>query len=423
MKFKTYVVFFLLIGVLTDLFFCLTLMKAAPLAWKVIVCIPTLAAGVCLTFVGLGKHYTDSLRVMSYIIFIFFVSRHLVVNHTELSFERLPESAIGLKICHIGDFHLGSFGRMSPYIQRIVEAINAQNPDVILFSGDLVNFESKEALPYGKTLKALKAAVYSCMGNHDFLLHGPHDGNEDSRKEDMDRLEEFEKSIGWTVLRNCNIELRPGISLIGVDNITKNPYFQKVGGNLKKAMEGILSQNLKILLSHDPTHWRMEVVPDTDIDLTLSGHTHGLKEKGRKGQFLYTMVAPISTFARKRHKVEVTLDGELAYSGRLFTATLGNGAYRGGGLIQTAQDTKWDDGLLDISIMPGVNHFKGMQMMMHCLSGDLAVQPGMVTRKFKKMTIKPLDNGADIVEVDGEITGTLPLTMEVTGEQINIIVA
>lgn len=159
------------------------------------------------------------------------------------------------------------------------------------------------------------------------------------------------------------------------------------------------------------------------VDAEICQRTNRLKEKGSKGQFLYTMVAPISTFARKRHKVEVTLDGELAYSGRLFTATLGNGAYRGGGLIQTAQDTKWDDGLLDISIMPGVNHFKGMQMMMHCLSGDLAVQPGMVTRKFKKMTIKPLDNGADIVEVDGEIPGTLPLTMEVTGEQINIIVA
>lgn len=159
------------------------------------------------------------------------------------------------------------------------------------------------------------------------------------------------------------------------------------------------------------------------VDAEICQRTNRLKEKGRKGQFLYTMVAPISTFARKRHKVEVTLDGEVAYSGGLFTATLGNGAYRGGGLIQTAQDTKWDDGLLDISIMPGVNHFKGMQMMMHCLSGDLAVQPGMVTRKFKKMTIKPLDNGADIVEVDGEIPGTLPLTMEVTGEQINIIVA
>lgn len=159
------------------------------------------------------------------------------------------------------------------------------------------------------------------------------------------------------------------------------------------------------------------------VDAEICQRTNRLKEKGRKGQFLYTMVAPISTFARKRHKVEVTLDGEVAYSGGLFTATLGNGAYRGGGLIQTAQDTKWDDGLLDISIMPGVNHLKGMQMMMHCLSGDLAVQPGMVTRKFKKMTIKPLDNGADIVEVDGEIPGTLPLTMEVTGEQINIIVA
>lgn len=135
------------------------------------------------------------------------------------------------------------------------------------------------------------------------------------------------------------------------------------------------------------------------------------------------MVAPYSTLSRKRHKVEIELDGEVVYKGMLFTATLGNGAYRGGGLIQTAQDTKWDDGLLDISIMPGVNHIKGLMLMMHCLSGDLAVQPGMITKKFKKMTVKPLSKKADIVEVDGEIPGTLPLTMELTGDQINVIVA
>lgn len=157
------------------------------------------------------------------------------------------------------------------------------------------------------------------------------------------------------------------------------------------------------------------------VDADICIRTNRLKEKGRKGGFLYTMVAPLATLSRKRHQVEVTLDGEVAYKGKLFTATLGNGAYRGGGLIQTAQDTKWDDGLLDITLMPGYNHIKGLMLMLHCVSGDLAVQPGMITRKFKKMTVKPLGKVADPVEVDGEIPGTLPLTMEVTGEQINVI--
>ena len=157
------------------------------------------------------------------------------------------------------------------------------------------------------------------------------------------------------------------------------------------------------------------------VDADICIRTNRLKAKGRKGGFLYTLVAPLATLSRKRHQVEVTLDGEVAYKGKLFTATLGNGAYRGGGLIQTAQDTRWDDGLLDITLMPGYNHIKGLMLMLHCVSGDLAVQPGMITRKFRKMTVKPLGKVADPVEVDGEIPGTLPLTMEVTGEQINVI--
>ncbi len=158
------------------------------------------------------------------------------------------------------------------------------------------------------------------------------------------------------------------------------------------------------------------------VDAAICHNTNKLKEKGHKGGILFTLVAPYSTLSRKRNPVEITLDGEVAYKGKLFTATLGNGTYRGCGLIQTAQDTRWDDGMLDISIMPGVNHAKGMALMMHCLSGDLAVQPGMITKRFRKMSVKPLGKVADIVEVDGEIPGTLPLTMELTGEQINIVV-
>ena len=159
------------------------------------------------------------------------------------------------------------------------------------------------------------------------------------------------------------------------------------------------------------------------VDADICIRTNRLKEKGHKGGFLYTMVAPIATLSRKRNPVVVTLDGEVAYTGKLFTATLGNGTYRGDGLIQTAQDTVWNDGLLDITLMPGYNHIKGLMLMLHCVSGDLAVQPGIITKRFKKMIVKPLGKVADYVEVDGEIPGTLPLTMEVTGEQINIIVA
>lgn len=159
------------------------------------------------------------------------------------------------------------------------------------------------------------------------------------------------------------------------------------------------------------------------VDASICSNTNKLKEKGRKGGFLYTMVAPYSTLSRKRNPVEVVCDGEVVYKGNLFTATLGNGTYRGGGLIQTAPDTKWDDGMLDVSIMPGVNHIKGLMLMMHCLSGDLALQPGMITKRFKRMTVTPLSDKADWVEVDGELPGKLPLTMELTGQRIKIVVA
>ena len=314
MKFRTYVMFWILFGVLADTIIGLTLLKGAAWWAPAIVAAPTVAAGLCLPLIGTGRNYAASLRLFSYLIFIFefpkfitaltvwflpaavavgigaavslifityifYVTRHLTVKETALAFDRLPDSAIGLRICHIADFHLGSFGTKSRYIGRIIDSVNAQKPDVILFSGDLVNFESKEALPYREVLAGLEAPVYAILGNHDFLLHGPNDSNEEGRLRDMAALVAFEKGLGWRILRNENLELKPGLRLIGVDNITKNTYFRKVGGDLGKAVQGIPEGAFKILLSHDPTHWKMEVLPTTDIDLTLSGHTHGLKYK------------------------------------------------------------------------------------------------------------------------------------------------
>lgn len=158
------------------------------------------------------------------------------------------------------------------------------------------------------------------------------------------------------------------------------------------------------------------------VDAAICYNTNSLKEKGHKGGILYKMVAPYSVFSRKRQPVEVVCDGECVYKGSMFTMVLGNGIYRGGGLKQTAEGSSWSDGQLEVSIQPGFNHFKAMSQMMHVFSGDFAVLPGIISKRFRKMTVKPLSDTPDLVEVDGELPGTLPVTMELTGQQINIIV-
>ncbi len=156
-------------------------------------------------------------------------------------------------------------------------------------------------------------------------------------------------------------------------------------------------------------------------DADICHNTNALKKKGHKGSFLYTMVAPYSILSRKRRRAEIILDGQQVFKGRLFTATIGNGIYRGGGLTQTEAGSRWDDGLLEVSILGDVNHIKGLMVLLHCTTGDLAAQPEMISRRFHKMEVKPLD-GPDRVEIDGELPGALPVTIELTGEQINIIV-
>ena len=318
MKFRTYVLFFLLFGVLADMILGLTLLKDAPLPWKLVMAAPTLAALVCLPLIGTGTVYTDALRVFSFLmfifalpkflvalnglflpagvavgigaavsafflVFIFYVSRHLQVKDIQLAFKDLPDGFDGLRLCHISDLHLGSLGRKARYVRRIIDTIMAQKPELILFSGDLVSFETREADAYKPWLERLAAplGIFSIFGNHDFLLHGPHD--DAGRQEDMEKLEAFERALGWQVLRNRTVILeRDGgrIALIGVDNVSRNPYFQKTGGNnLENALKGLPEGIFKMLISHDATHWRLEVLPGTDIRLTLSGHTHGLKYK------------------------------------------------------------------------------------------------------------------------------------------------
>ena len=158
------------------------------------------------------------------------------------------------------------------------------------------------------------------------------------------------------------------------------------------------------------------------LDADICHNTNTLKNKGYKGELLYKLVAPYSIFSRKRHPVEIVCDDKPVYRGKLFTVVIGNGVYRGGGLKQNQEGGRWDDGQLEVSILGDVNHIKGLQRMLHVFSGDFAILPNVLTLRCKKMTLKPLSTVHDRVESDGEIPGTLPLTAELTGQQIQIIV-
>lgn len=316
MKFKAYVIFFLLFGVLPDLYICLLYSPESTLPWKLTYCLPTLAALISLVYIGMGRHYTAALRIFSYLIFlfclpktvfcllarlnglaaalagaavslyfaylIFYSTRHLKLMHQELHFPLLPKAFDGIRICQLTDLHLGSFGSRASYIQRIIDSTLAQKPDLILFTGDLVNFCSDEALPYREQLARLSApmGVYSILGNHDYLLHGHF--NEKERLLDMKRLMRLENEIGWKLLEDRHVLLEKDgeqIALAGVGNVSSNPYFTRMGGKLTHALKGIPEGVFTILLSHDPSHWRAEVLSHDNVSLTLSGHTHGLKYK------------------------------------------------------------------------------------------------------------------------------------------------
>ena len=195
--------------------------------------------------------------------------------------------------------------------------------------------------------------------------------------------------------------------------------------DLAEAAQCILRGNLAkedvVRLTFSSGTFCMANIGGIGLDADICYNTNRLKEKGHRGGILYKLVAPYSIFSKKRHPVEIVCDGEPLYKGNLYSVVLGNGVYRGGGLKQNEEGGNWNDGLLEVSVMPGVGRFKALSLMMHVFSGDFATLPGIITRRFRKLTVTPLGT-PDRVESDGEIPGVLPLTVEFTGQQINIIV-
>jgi len=202
------------------------------------------------------------------------------VFHRTITFPDLPPAFDGFKIAQFSDFHAGSFDQPNAVQQGLLK-LQAENPDLILFTGDLVNDKADEVLPFKHMLQALSAPFgkFAVLGNHDYPGSGhetEHTGT--TRPAKVAQIEQHHQDIGFQLLNNAQVSLQKGeaaIRLIGVENW--GTRFVKYG-DLTKACEGCQDSDFKILLSHDPSHWDAEVLPfPQKIHLTLSGHTHGLQ--------------------------------------------------------------------------------------------------------------------------------------------------
>ena len=245
--------------------------------------LPALLAGRHLRYAPFGyASLTLAIVVILLLAYGYWVGRwNLCVKEIEYHNDSLPSAFQGFRIVHISDLHLCTFDGNPGKLQKFVDAINAQNPDLVCFTGDLVTISEEEAQPYTRVLNGISArcGVVSVFGNHDFLIYDRAYADEEER---LDAVEEFARyqrdELGWTLLRDSSkvITASDGsaVTIVGVDNknCTGQGFKTINSGDLSRAIEGV--DGFTILLSHDPGHWDAEVLPQTDIPLMLSGHTH-----------------------------------------------------------------------------------------------------------------------------------------------------
>jgi predicted MPP superfamily phosphohydrolase len=202
------------------------------------------------------------------------------VKRVKLAYQNLPSAFKGLKVVHISDIHAGSF--MDPEaVMKGVEKILLEKPDMILFTGDLVNDRHVEMDEYKDVFSKLKApmGVYSTLGNHDYGDYVQWESRE-AKIQNLEKLKLVHAEMGWRLLMNEHVVLKKedhSIALIGIENWSAKGNFPKYG-KLHDAYTGLEEVPFKILLSHDPSHWDAEVTKEfQDIDLMLAGHTHGMQ--------------------------------------------------------------------------------------------------------------------------------------------------
>jgi predicted MPP superfamily phosphohydrolase len=202
------------------------------------------------------------------------------VRRVVLRYPNLPASFEGFKILQISDLHTGSFNGNTEPMERAVALINAQKADLIVMTGDLVNNIATEVEPHIPALAGIQSElpIFSILGNHDYGDYVQWESIE-AKRANLQRLAQNHAKIGWKLLLDESHTIRRGtdeLAVLGVQNWSAHPQFPKHG---KLAQTHAASGNapFKLLLSHDPSHWEAQVLDYKDIDLTLSGHTHGMQ--------------------------------------------------------------------------------------------------------------------------------------------------
>ena len=197
------------------------------------------------------------------------------VHHVTISYPNLPEAFDGLRFVQISDVHVGSFLHRYHKVQKAIDLINTQDVDYVFFTGDLVNNKADEMHGWEPLFSSIKAkkGKFSILGNHDYGDYVKWN-EQDEKQANLNKLIDIHQSIGFQPLLNDAVELGDGCWLLGVENWGKAPFRQS--GKLTETLSKVPADAFKILLSHDPSHFDAQVL-DTDINLTLSGHTHGMQ--------------------------------------------------------------------------------------------------------------------------------------------------
>lgn len=222
--------------------------------------------------------------------------RQVNIEKVDIRSERLPKNFDGFTIVLFSDLHTGTFGNNTGIVENLVEEINRQNADMVIFAGDIVNRSTSELYPFIPALKQIKAryGVVSVLGNHDYGDYMKWD-SEEAYAANIEELVTLQNdSLGWRLLRDQSFDIYAGpdkqkVAIIGVDNWGEPPF--KTYGNLQLAYDNLNDSVFKILVSHNPRHWDLEVVKKTNIDLTLSGHTHAMQSMLEIGGKKYSLAA------------------------------------------------------------------------------------------------------------------------------------
>lgn len=197
------------------------------------------------------------------------------IKEVSISFENLPEGFDGYRIVHISDIHARSFAGRERHLARAIDKINGLNPDIAVFTGDLITLSPEELDSLAPILGRIQAKTFSVLGNHDYSIYS--NSSAQARQAHLEDLISREKALGWDLLLDEHRIISKdadSIAVIGVQNTSPSRHFPSKG-DLKKASKGTNGM-FRIVLSHDPMHWENEILGQ-DYSLTLSGHTHAMQ--------------------------------------------------------------------------------------------------------------------------------------------------